>query len=101
MCVMYTEPTEASGWNPAAEVNPDIAKGWGLTPREKAVLGVLITSEGCTHDRMSMVLGISPHTFKNYVTNLLLKAEKGMGYPVTDADLLARGYLALEQVLSR
>jgi two-component system, NarL family, nitrate/nitrite response regulator NarL len=44
-----------------------------LTPREREVLELL--GEGCDHDTVASILGISPQTARTHIQNVITKIE--------------------------
>lgn len=85
------------GWNPAAEIDPDIAVAWELTHAEAELLGTLVVAD-CTLCEAAMLLGKRPHTLENQSALLQEKLRRsGVVGPGCDRiDLVVSAYLDRE-----
>lgn len=97
---MYTPvSTEcpAPDWNPAAEIDPDIAAAWDLTRAETDLLGTLVVAD-CTLCEAAMLLGKRPHTLENQSALLQEKLRRSgvVGLGCDRIDLVVSAYLAQE-----
>lgn len=97
---MYTRVSPerpAPGWNPVAEIDPDIAAAWDLTRAEAELLGTLVVAD-CTLCEAAMLLGKRPHTLENQSIALKEKLRRSgaVGPGCDRIDLVVRAYLAEE-----
>lgn len=92
--------TEASGprWDPRHEIDPMIAKEWGLNDSQLALLGALTVSS-LTLEQAAGLVPLSKSTAANTMCQLrrrLLKAGI-IGPDCNDTDALVRAYQAAER----
>jgi hypothetical protein len=85
------------GWDPAAEIDPDIAAAWDLSRAETELLGTLVVAD-CTLCEAAQLLGKRPHTLENQSADLQEKLRRSsvVGPGCDRIDLVVGAYLAQE-----
>lgn len=89
-------------WNPAAEIDSDIAAAWGLTRAEVDLLGTLVVAD-CTLCEAAQLLWKRPHTLENQSAALKEKLRRsGVVGPDCDRiDLVVGAYLDRERRMKK
>jgi pimeloyl-ACP methyl ester carboxylesterase/DNA-binding CsgD family transcriptional regulator len=82
MCLSSERHLEPASGNGGGPLDPDV-----LSPREREVLALV--AEGLSNPRIAVLLGLSEHTVKRHVANILLKLDVPTRAAV--AGLAARG----------